>query len=59
MSKTAKFYPAFNNRDWLRSTAEFRRLGEMAKTIRNLEKRIEQIEIEKEKSDANKTKADE
>lgn len=33
--------PAFDNRDWLRSTATFRRLGEMAKTLRKLEKKIE------------------
>ncbi len=39
--------PAFENRDWLRSTAAFRRLGEMAKTIRNLEKRLEQLEKDK------------
>ena len=32
--------PAFDNRDWLRSIAAFRRLGEMARTIRSLEKRI-------------------
>lgn len=32
--------PAFDNRDWLRSTAAFRRLGEMSKTIRDLEKRL-------------------
>ncbi len=32
--------PAFDNRDWLRSIAAFRRLGEMARTIRELEKRI-------------------
>jgi UDP-3-O-[3-hydroxymyristoyl] glucosamine N-acyltransferase len=36
--------PAFDNRDWLRSTAAFRRLGEMAKTIRELEKKIKQLE---------------
>lgn len=30
--------PAFENRDWLRSTAAFRRLGEMARKIRTLEK---------------------
>ncbi len=30
--------PGFDNRDWLRSTAAFRRLGEMAKKIRELEK---------------------
>jgi UDP-3-O-[3-hydroxymyristoyl] glucosamine N-acyltransferase len=32
--------PAFENRDWLRSTAAFRRLGEIARTVRELEKRI-------------------
>jgi len=39
--------PAFENRDWLRSTAAFRRLGEMAKTIRKLEKRLENLEKDK------------
>ena len=32
--------PAFDNRDWLRSIAAFRRLGEMARTVRQLEKKI-------------------
>jgi UDP-3-O-[3-hydroxymyristoyl] glucosamine N-acyltransferase len=36
--------PAFDNRDWLRSTAAFRRLGEMQRTIRALEKRLAGIE---------------
>lgn len=36
--------PAFDNRDWLRSTAAFRRLGDMAKTIRDLEKRLAELE---------------
>ncbi len=36
--------PAFDNREWLRSIAAFRRLGEMAKTIRELEKRIAELE---------------
>jgi UDP-3-O-[3-hydroxymyristoyl] glucosamine N-acyltransferase len=36
--------PAFDNREWLRSTAAFRRLGEMARTIRELEKRIGELE---------------
>ena len=36
--------PAFDNRDWLRSIAAFRRLGEMARTIRELEKRIKELE---------------
>lgn len=33
--------PAFENKDWLRSIAAFRRLGEMAKTIRELQKKLE------------------
>jgi len=36
--------PAFDNRDWLRSTAAFRRLGEMARTVRNLERRLKELE---------------
>lgn len=36
--------PAFDNREWLRSTAAFRRLGDMAKTIRSLEKRLIELE---------------
>ena len=39
--------PAFDNREWLRSTAAFRRLGEMAKTIRDLERRIAKMENDK------------
>jgi UDP-3-O-[3-hydroxymyristoyl] glucosamine N-acyltransferase len=35
--------PAFDNRDWLRSTAAYRRLGEMARTLRDLEKKIKQM----------------
>ena len=38
--------PAFDNRDWLRSTAAYRRLGDMAKTIRALEKRLAELEKE-------------
>jgi UDP-3-O-[3-hydroxymyristoyl] glucosamine N-acyltransferase len=30
--------PAFDNRDWLRSTAAYRRLGDIARTVRELEK---------------------
>jgi UDP-3-O-[3-hydroxymyristoyl] glucosamine N-acyltransferase len=33
--------PAFDNKEWLRSTAAFRRLGEMQRRIRELEKKIE------------------
>ncbi len=36
--------PAFENREWLRSTAAYRRLGEMAKTIRDLTKRLTALE---------------
>ncbi len=32
--------PAFENRDWLRSTAAFRKLGEMAGRLRKLEKLV-------------------
>lgn len=35
--------PAFDNRDWLRSTAAFRRLGEMARTLRDLEKKVKEL----------------
>lgn len=35
--------PAFDNREWLRSTAAFRRLGEMQRKIRELEKKIEEL----------------
>ena len=34
--------PAFDNKDWLRSTAAFRRLGEMQRTLRDLERRIKE-----------------
>ena len=36
--------PAFDNKDWLRSTAAFRRLGEMQRTLRDLARRITEIE---------------
>ena len=36
--------PAFDNREWLRSTAAFRRLGEMQRTIRELQRRLEELE---------------
>ena len=39
--------PAFDNKDWLRSIAAFRRLGEMARTVRDLAKRIAALEIER------------
>ena len=36
--------PAFDNREWLRSTAAFRRLGEMQRALRSLEKRLTELE---------------
>jgi UDP-3-O-[3-hydroxymyristoyl] glucosamine N-acyltransferase len=36
--------PAFDNRDWLRATAAFRRLGEMQRRIRELEKKLAERE---------------
>jgi len=39
--------PAFDNRDWLRSTAAFRRLGEMQRTVRELERRLKKLEENK------------
>ena len=41
--------PAFDNRDWLRSTAAFRRLGELQRTVREMERRLK-IKDETEKS---------
>ena len=36
--------PAFDNRDWLRSTSAFRRLGEMQRTLRSLAARLKALE---------------
>ena len=36
--------PAFDNKDWLRSTAAFRRLGEMYRLLKDLERRLRKIE---------------
>jgi UDP-3-O-[3-hydroxymyristoyl] glucosamine N-acyltransferase len=36
--------PAFDNRDWLRSTAAFRRLGDIQRTVRDLERRLKDTE---------------
>ena len=36
--------PAFDNREWLRSTAAYRKLGEMAQKVRELQKRITKLE---------------
>jgi UDP-3-O-[3-hydroxymyristoyl] glucosamine N-acyltransferase len=35
--------PAFDNKEWLRSTAAFRRLGEMQRKIRDLERRLDEL----------------
>jgi UDP-3-O-[3-hydroxymyristoyl] glucosamine N-acyltransferase len=37
-------YPAIDNRDWLKSSAVFRRLPEMKKTIAELQRRIGELE---------------
>jgi UDP-3-O-[3-hydroxymyristoyl] glucosamine N-acyltransferase len=42
--------PAFENKDWLRSIAAFRRLGEIVRTLRSLETRLRAIE-ERNQSD--------
>jgi UDP-3-O-[3-hydroxymyristoyl] glucosamine N-acyltransferase len=44
--------PAFDNKDWLRSTAAFRRLGELQKTVRSLEQRIAQMEAQRDVSES-------
>lgn len=36
--------PAFDNREWLRSTAAFRRLGDMQRTLRTLETKVALLE---------------
>jgi UDP-3-O-[3-hydroxymyristoyl] glucosamine N-acyltransferase len=36
--------PAFDSRDWLRAVTAFQKLPELLKTVRQLEKRLEQIE---------------
>ena len=41
--------PAFDNREWLRSTAAFRRLGEMQRALRTLAARL--AALEKERAD--------
>ncbi len=36
--------PAFDSKDWLRSTAAFRRLGDLVKLLRDVEKRLVKLE---------------
>jgi UDP-3-O-[3-hydroxymyristoyl] glucosamine N-acyltransferase len=43
--------PAFDNRDWLRSTAAFRRLGELARTVRKLEEKVKSLTRDETGSD--------
>jgi len=38
--------PGFDNKEWLRSTAAFRRLAELQKKIRELEKTVEKLSVE-------------
>jgi UDP-3-O-[3-hydroxymyristoyl] glucosamine N-acyltransferase len=40
--KVVSGIPAFDNRDWLRSVAAFRKLGDMAQRLRKLERMIDQ-----------------
>jgi UDP-3-O-[3-hydroxymyristoyl] glucosamine N-acyltransferase len=37
-------YPAIDNRDWLKSSAVFRKLPELRKVIADLEKRVAELE---------------
>ncbi len=46
--------PAFDNKDWLRATAAFRRLGEMQRHVRELQRRL--LELEKEHDPLKHTK---
>lgn len=41
--KLVSGYPAMDNRDWLRSVAVYNKLPELAKTIRQLEKKVEEL----------------
>jgi UDP-3-O-[3-hydroxymyristoyl] glucosamine N-acyltransferase len=42
--KTISGYPAIDNRDWLRSSAVFRRLPELKKAVSDLQRRLEDLE---------------
>ena len=42
--KTISGIPAFDNRDWLRATAAFRRLGELTRKLKDLHERITKLE---------------
>ena len=43
--------PAFDNREWLRSTAAFRRLGDMQRHLRALDERLRAFEKEREEEE--------
>jgi len=45
--KTISGIPGIDNREWLRSTAAFRRLGEMSKKLRELSDKIAKFEEKK------------
>ena len=36
--------PGFDNKDWLRATAAYRKLGDMARALRDLRQRVSEIE---------------
>jgi UDP-3-O-[3-hydroxymyristoyl] glucosamine N-acyltransferase len=36
--------PAFNNKDWLRAVTAFQKLPDLLKTVRQLEKRVKELE---------------
>ena len=42
--KVVSGIPGFDNKDWLRSTAVFRRLGDLSKTVRDIAVRIARLE---------------
>jgi UDP-3-O-[3-hydroxymyristoyl] glucosamine N-acyltransferase len=37
-------YPAIDNRDWLKSSAVFRRLPELKKSVADLQRRLDAVE---------------
>ena len=43
--------PAFDRSDWLRAVTAFPRLGELVKTVRQLEKRVRELEAGENKND--------
>jgi UDP-3-O-[3-hydroxymyristoyl] glucosamine N-acyltransferase len=47
--KMVSGYPAIDNRNWLRSVAVFNKLPEMAKAVRELQRKLENLTAEKSK----------